>query len=66
MASLCYFSTGQGGWRDGLTELMVVEMVLAYCKSSLMQLLGAGVRRRLLVMFCLTDMMVILVGVLAL
>jgi hypothetical protein len=45
---------------------MVVEMVSAYHRSSWMEVLGAGVRRRLLVMFSQTNMMATLVGALAL
>jgi hypothetical protein len=45
---------------------MAVEIVLAYYRSSWMELLGARVRRRLLVMFCLTNMMATLVRALAL
>jgi hypothetical protein len=45
---------------------MVVKIVLAYCTSSWMDLLGAGVRRRLPGIFCLTNIMGTLVGALAL
>jgi hypothetical protein len=45
---------------------MVAKIVSAYCRSSGMEVLGARVRRRLLVIFCLTDIMVTLVEALAL